>query len=69
LSGDPVKLTPRQREVLSEIATAPQAMNDSYPPAANLLRRGLIDAMPRKWGSTLFSITEAGRQALKDPQP
>lgn len=64
-----VKLTKRQLEILRELADAPLRMNDSYPPAANLYRLGLIAREHGKYGQAKFTITPAGLAALEGAQP
>jgi hypothetical protein len=59
------KLTKPQAELLAEIIANPRmSVTDAYPPTVRLIRDALITVEQGRFGGTMATVTEAGREAL-----
>ncbi|MGV0879494.1 hypothetical protein V6767_20375 [Martelella sp. FLE1502] len=61
-----VKLTAPQYYLLVEISDNSRNVVDSYKPAQKLVALGFAELGPSSFGARNLSITDAGRQHLKE---
>ena len=64
--GKPVKLTAPQYYLLVDISDDSRNVVDGYKPAQKLVALGLAELGPSSFGARSLSITDAGRQHLKE---